>query len=786
MVTKNLLLALEAGLGNGETSIFPIVIFKVKEGVNYFPEDKNYDLLQLSYRVTAKRLFPNYVMLDSPFNLQYYKPGHPETEIATMGCVQHDELVTYKFNNILYVESIGRMYERLSEFYPILESGLSKYINVYDGRVLIYDSINGFVLCKKVIMNPNVNNWVKVKLSNGRLLTCTDDHPLPVLSGGVFMQRTFVKDIKIGDSIPVSYNQYNECTKFIDSNAAWLLGLIICDGCYDRGNAVAISLGTDEIEAIERIKYILKNNFPSATFKIYDRRIDRQQNYYDIVINFNDKGKMISSLLWLFEGITKETRHVPNEVFSWNQDAKVAFLAGMIDADGYTNYKQTHNCGTRIQIGSANKELAYGQMALAQAIGLEAKVYENHYTSKNPDKIRYRVEFPVSEELYSHITLSKKRVMFDNNIIPVTFKKSYCSKVVSIEPITANEKTFYSYDVETESDMFEVSGILSHNCRTRVIGNVYDPEHEISYGRGNLSFTTINLPMLALTAKGDEDEFYRLLDKYLELCKKQLLERFEIQAKLKVKNMPFLMGQGVWLDSDSLGPEDEIRKVIKHGTLSIGFVGLAETLVALYGHHHGEGKEYWDKGYAIIKHMREYTDKVSKELKLNFGVIGTPAESYAGKALRQCRDKFGVIEGVTDREYFTNSSHIKVSFDITAEEKIKLEAPFHELCNAGHICYVELDGDLTQNTKAIETIVKCMHDNNVGYGAINHPVDRDPVCGYNGVINDECPNCHRKESDNGPGFERIRRITGYLTTVLDKWNDAKRAEERDRVKHGLK
>lgn len=784
MVTKNLLLALEAGLGNGETSIFPIVIFKVKDGVNYFPEDRNYDLLQLSYRVTAKRLFPNYVFLDSPFNFQYYKPGHPETEVATMGCVQHDELVTYKFNNKLYVESIGRMYERLSMFYPILQNGLSNYLNVYDGNVEIFDSINGFVICKKVIMNPNMNNWVKIKLSNGRMLTCTDDHPLPVLSGGIFMSRTFVKNIKVGDNIPVSYYQYSENTKFVNNDSAWLLGLIICDGCYNNGNLVTISLGIDEDEAIERIKFTLNQNFPNATMKLMDRRIDRGQNYYDIIINFNDNGITISTMLNLFEGIQKETRHVPNDVFSWNRDAKIAFLAGMIDADGYTNSKKSHSNGTRIQIGSTNKELAYGQMALAQSIGLPAKIYENHYTSKNPDKIRYRVEFSVSEELYNHITLSKKKVMFNNYIVPSTLKKEFCSKVISIEYINANNNMTHSYDVETESDMFEVSGILSHNCRTRVMGNVYDPTREISYGRGNLSFTTINLPMLALMAEGDEKEFYRLLDKYLELCKKQLLERFEIQAKRKVKNMKFLMGQGVWIDSDKLKPDDEIREVIKHGTMSIGFIGLAETLVALYGHHHGEGKEYWDKGYAIIKHMRDYTDKISNEMKLNFGVIATPSEGYAGKSLRQCRKKFGIIKGVTDREYFTNSNHIPVYFNINAGEKIKLEAPFHELCNAGHICYVELDGDLTKNTKAIETVIKCMHDNNIGYGSINHPVDRDPECGYTGIINDECPNCHRKESD-GQSFERIRRITGYLVGTLDRWNDAKRAEEHDRVKHGI-
>lgn len=357
----------------------------------------------------------------------------------------------------------------------------------------------------------------------------------------------------------------------------------------------------------------------------------------------------------------------------------------------------------------------------------------------------------------------------------VTAKRLFPNYV--FEDATFNKQYYKPGHPETE--------VACMGCRTRVMGNVYDPEREVAYGRGNLSFTTINLPMLALTADGNEDKFYELLDKYLELSKKQLLERFEIQAKRKVKNMSFLMGQGVWIDSDKLGSEDEIREVIKHGTMSIGFIGLAETLVALYGHHHGEGKEYWDKGYAIIKHIREYTDKISQEYKLNFSTFATPAEGYSGKSLKQCRNKFGIIKGVTDREYFTNSMHIPVYFDISAEEKIKLEAPFHELCNGGHICYIELDGDTTKNVGAIEAVVKCMHDNNIGYGAINHPVDRDPVCGYTGVINDECPCCHRKESEDGIKIERIRRITGYLVGSLDRWNDAKRAEEKDRVKHGI-
>ena len=330
------------------------------------------------------------------------------------------------------------------------------------------------------------------------------------------------------------------------------------------------------------------------------------------------------------------------------------------------------------------------------------------------------------------------------------------------------------------------SEVAQMGCRTRVMGNVYDPSREIAYSRGNLSFTTINLPMLAIEANHDENKFYGLLVKYLDLAKKQLLERYEIQSHLKVKNLPFLMGQGIWLDSEKLGPEDEIGEVLKHGSLSIGFVGLAEALVALYGHHHGEGKEYWDKGYDIVKFMRNYTDKAAKDTKLNFSVLATPAEGLCGSALRKCRAKYGIIDGVTDKEYFTNSNHIPVGFNISAYEKIKLEAPFHDLCNAGHICYIEVDGDAANNVDALDAIVKCMHDEGVGYGAINHPVDRDPVCGYTGVINDTCPNCGRKETPDKPNFERIRRITGYLVGDVSKsFNDAKKAEEHDRVKHGL-
>lgn len=318
-------------------------------------------------------------------------------------------------------------------------------------------------------------------------------------------------------------------------------------------------------------------------------------------------------------------------------------------------------------------------------------------------------------------------------------------------------------------------------CRTRVMANVYDQSKEVVYGRGNLSFTTINLPRIALKSEGNTEVFFKELDAKIDIVTKQLLDRFEIQAGKKVKNYPFLMGQGVWIDSDKLGWEDEVREVLKHGTLTLGFIGLAECLKALTGMHHGESEESQKLGLKIVEHMRRRMDEAASTYKMNFSLIATPAEGTAGRFVKIDKNVFGEIEGVTDREYYTNSFHVPVYYKTTAFNKIKTEAPYHELTNGGHITYVELDGDPSQNVEAFEKIIRAMKELGIGYGSINHPVDRDPVCGYSGIIGDKCPGCGREEGD--VKFERIRRITGYLVGTLERFNDAKKAEERDRVKH---
>ncbi len=320
-------------------------------------------------------------------------------------------------------------------------------------------------------------------------------------------------------------------------------------------------------------------------------------------------------------------------------------------------------------------------------------------------------------------------------------------------------------------------------CRTRVMGNAYDRSREVSPRRGNLSFTSINLPRIALKANGDIDWFFTELENKMKLVVEQLDERLEIVSRKKVYNFPFLMGQGVWIDSEKLDWNDEVREVLKHGTLSMGFIGLAECLKCLRGKHHGESEESQNLGLEIVGFMRKFMDKMSQERKMNYTLLATPAEGLSGRFIRLDKERFGIIPGVTDRDYYTNSFHVPVYYPISAFDKISLEGPYHALTNAGHISYVEMDGDPTRNLEAFERIVRHMHDCGVGYGSINHPVDRDPICGFNGIIGDCCPNCGREEG--GRPFERIRRITGYLVGTLDRFNNAKRAEEKDRVKHDM-
>ncbi|MEG0157371.1 MAG: anaerobic ribonucleoside-triphosphate reductase, partial [Anaerovoracaceae bacterium] len=366
---------------------------------------------------------------------------------------------------------------------------------------------------------------------------------------------------------------------------------------------------------------------------------------------------------------------------------------------------------------SAEGRLVIESVMLATEAGLgngETAIFPIHIF-KIKEGINYNPEDPNYDLFKLACRVSAKRLFPNFSFIDAPFNKPF----------------YKEGDHNTE--------VAYMGCRTRVVANHYDPDRQVIGGRGNLSFTSINLPRIGIKANGNLDIFFEELDRKLTLCAEQLMERYKIQAAKKVKNYPFLMGQGIWLDSDKLGPNDTVGEVLKHGTLTVGFIGLAECLKALIGTHHGESKEAQNLGLEIIGFMRMRMDEAAKKTGFNYSLIATPAEGLSGRFVRIDKEKFGVIPGVTDRDYYTNSFHVPVYYNINAFEKIKIEAPYHNLTNGGHITYVELDGDPCKNLEAFEQIVRCMKESGVGYGSINHPVDRDPVCGFTGIIDNECP-----------------------------------------------
>ncbi len=312
-------------------------------------------------------------------------------------------------------------------------------------------------------------------------------------------------------------------------------------------------------------------------------------------------------------------------------------------------------------------------------------------------------------------------------------------------------------------------------CRTRVMANRKGAAE--TSGRGNLSFTTINLPRLAIRAEHNIMRFYQYLDEMADLVGEQLYHRYQVQAKLRVRDLPFLMGQGLYMGSEQLGPDDYIEEAIKNGTLTLGFIGLAETLTALTGAHHGESDDSLVLGEEIIKFLSSKAEKLSEKYDLNFTLIATPAEGLSGRFVKMDRKEYGAIPGVTDKEYYTNSFHVPVAFPINAYEKMRIEGRFHRLTNAGHISYVEFSSPPVNNLTAVEDILRHMAACDCGYVGLNFPIDFCDQCGYTGVIDEDyCPRCE------STSLRRVRRITGYLS-IVDRFNDAKRHELKSRVSH---
>ena len=463
---------------------------------------------------------------------------------------------------------------------------------------------------------------------------------------------------------------------------------------------------------------------------------------------------------------------LPNWFFFANDEFLKGFLSSVFDSGGFS--------GKTLIVRVKSETFAEDIQAVCSRLGCTASIYLDLLKCEmtddfgDDDKLNIRnlneYEITISGMDAVDMDLHDCRMaswFFEHNKKSKrTLDKKYHNEVWYIEKLNFND---YVYDFETGDHYFVAGTQRLHNCRTRVLGNIHDKSRQWSYGRGNLFPCTLNLPYVALEAKeiAEKDSnkdliatFYDLLTKRMKDIFGHLLERFEVIAKRKAKNYPFLMGQGLYLDSEKLHPDDEIREVLKHGTLTVGFIGLAETLVVLTGKHHGESQESWKLGYKIVEYMKNMCDEEAEKTKMNFSLMGSPAEGCCGRLLRCTRDRFGVIKGVTDHEYLTNSHHIPVYYPITAYRKARLEGPFHKLEPAGGISYIELDEDTSMNTDAFEELVTYMANCDMGYFSINHPVDRDPVCGYTGIIGDTCPRCGR-HSGEGVHLSKLLSLTTY-------------------------
>lgn len=746
--------------GIKSTPTFPKLIY-VLDDFNCF-EGGEYDwVTDMAVQCSAVRMYPDYI------SAKEMRKIYEGNVFSSMGCVDGEEIVTYKIDSELYVESFTRMWNRLSETHKVQEQYAkgNYYIDLDD--VEIFDtSSKGFVKCNRIIKNKDKGDWNLVKLSNGRSLLATSDHPLPVKVKG----RTFVKDLKVGDAVDIVQSQYSSSNLRIDVDTAWLLGFILCDGCYDNHVWSSIALESEnDIE--ERYKRVFEEVFGNKV-KTVIRARGEKGNYKDLVA-IGSVGELCNYLETLFGGKQKINRHIPNGIFDSGKETRLAFLAGMLDADGYINSNRKSR--PTIQLGSTNKELSLQTMALAQSLGYPAKVYMNHYDSKNKAKIRYRVEFLADAEIIPYITCNKKINNFTNEASHI-FNET--AQVTSIEFI--GELNKYSYDVTTSSDKFDVSGISSHNCRS-FLSPWKDEKGKYKFeGRFNQGVVTLNLPQIGIIANGDMETFDKLLDYRLELCFEALMCRHKALEGVESDVAPILWQHGAY---GRLKKGEPIDKLLHNGysTISLGYIGLYEVTKLMTGESHTspKGTEF---ALALMNRLNDATKKWKDETGLGFGLYGSPAESLCYRFAKIDKKKYGSIKDITDKEYYTNSYHVDVREEIDAFSKLKFESQFQSISTGGCISYIEAN-TFGNNLTALKQLVNFIY-HNIQYAEFNLKCDYCFKCGYNGqmtITNDLdwiCPNCGNTDKSH---MEVVRRTCGYLGS--NWWNRGKTNEISKRVLH---
>lgn len=773
--------------------VFPKLVF-IYEDKLHGKGGELEDLFKLAIECNKVSQYPDFLSLDKGYIYDVYKKWGKI--ISPMGAVISKNVVTYKYKGELFVEAFERMWNRLcQDFEDKGQNGNfdspNRYIDLQNVDVCIYDTNKkDFVKINYIWCNQtDAKNLLDIKLSvnegkGSRYIRVTKDHPFTTQRGEIQ-----AKDLQNGDKILINTTQYSEEKKNISKELAWLLGFMLCDGCFQNYNCFA-SLGADEEDILKHLIECFKKEFNLNPVVRYQNR-GKKGNYIDCLIqsssfeNYksNDLRDFVNYFLKLFGGDKKKFRQIPNEVFSWNREAKLAFLAGMVDADGYIN-KGTR-CASEIQIGSTNKELAYQQMALAQSLGYSCSCIKNYYSDRK-DKTRLAISFKIQEELLQYIQSEKKK----SNAVVIQKDKgndyAFVTEVNAIreEEFRAEEDTFV-YDVATESEHFEVSGIYSHNCRA-YLSPVFkesktftpkDENDEFLIYRCNLGVVSLNLPMIIQKAKVEEKDWKEVLDYYLELIKEISIRTVKFLNNKKASCNPLVFCEGGF-DGGNLKPDDRIESVLKYSTISIGYWGLNEVGVL-----HNKKTLYEDTKFPleVLKYIDSKKESFKEETGLLFALYGTPGESAIPWGVNKFVSKYGQVEGVTDSGYFSNSFHCCVREDITPVEKLMQEDKFWEIPTGGRIMYGKIPD--FKNTDGIISLVRLAMSEGLYYG-VNQSANYCADCGTHFVDNSEddnctCPNCNSKN------IIKIRRMNGYLSYTRTKggktrFNKMKDKEIKDR------
>lgn len=773
-ITRCILLIRIGGLGKDHrTAIFPKLTYTIKHGINSETQDPNYDLKQLALECTSKRMYPDILFYENIVNITgSFK--------APMGAVDGDEIITWSDGNNVYTDSFKAMWNKLAMRYMPLHQGTDGddwYIDLPE-NITIKDSHDGtarFVRVKRII-NNQPRKWYRIKFNGGRAIDCTDDHPFEVHGKG----RVLARNLVIGDTIDKAddartANTMNTGSYSYRADKAWLLGLIIADGCLHENSEVLVSFADkSENEISDKIHSMYADDM------LRDIHHDRGRKgvYKEIAIKDSALRNLCISE---FNGMIKNDREIPSSIMNADRSTRAAFLGGLVDADGYVNKKG------EIQIGSTNRKLAIGQMLLAESLGINARMYLNHYKGKNYDLIRYQVSFPATSEVMDNVVCAKKHAHFnaDKIVKPVDVAIS----VSSIEEIDSNAR---SYDVTTETDYFDVSGIVSHNCRS-FLQSWINPEtgEDEEEGRFNLGVVTVNIPRIAIESKGNVKRFWKLFDERMNVAHHALQYRIKRCREALPENAPVLWENGAF---GRLKPGDDVDSLMRNSraTLSLGYIGLYEATAMFYGrdwiNNWGWDEDAYDFEISILKKMTNLCKEWEKDEGYHYSVYATPSESLTDRFSRADRAKFGRIPGITDHDFYTNSFHRPVWLSGNPEgtpsesiqevmnrphfhnannggafSKLDFEEPFLKYTAGGHIVYTE-EPMLVNNLRALEAVWDYAHEIGVDYLGTNTPIDSCMVCGYKGDFDPtetgyKCPQCGNDDPDK---CDVVKRVCGYL------------------------